>query len=344
MTLRLAIIGNCHAQYFGAALETLPGIEVRTVGLAYPGPINFERKLPTFIHSKHVQKWLDAGEHGLILHQVTADTRLDLYDRITSNRPYPLIRFPYVKFHALVAEKATPEAIETDRRYNAGSFLAAGYPMGDLDRLEALAQKAPILFEYNHFAGAGFAVLFDAIIRAGLEDYIPRADLDDLLQRMEKDRGISHSINPIQRARFRSPLSRRMNEPVQVWREALAEPVSPISAHSLFKTAAGHYRETGRAAYMGILLTLYRQQLHQTWAEIIVDLLVERKRVGLAMLILGRRMGWEDARGCLLAKALKLAVDIRRSPTAYSALHRFAAKYPDSTLPLLLQCCTHIRH
>ena len=98
------------------------------------------------------------------------------------------------------------------------------------------------------------------------------------------------------------------------------------------------------AAYLGIMLTLYKSRLYSNWAEIITNQLADRKRPGLAMLLLGRRIGWEDARGVLFAKGLKLAVDIRRSAPAYAALQRFAARYPDTTLPLLLQCCAQIRH
>lgn len=344
MTLRIAVIGNCHAQYFGAALGTLPSVEVRTVGIPYPGPISFQSQLPTFIHGKHVQRWLDEGERGLVLQQVTAATRFDLYNRITSNRAYPMVRFPYVKFHALVAGEPTPELIESDREYNTASFAAAGYPIKHLERLESLARREFMLFEYNHFTGRGFSILFKAMMRAGLSEHLPGEALEALVRRMEVDSGISNTINAVQRTRYQSPLTRRMDEPLQVWREVRTEPPAPIWAHGLFRAAASHYRESGRPAYMGILLRLYREHRYQTWAEIIIEQLIEKGHAGLAMLVLGNRIGWEDARGYLLVRALKYVLEFRRSPMAYAALRRFAAKHPDTTLPLVLRCCEHIQY
>lgn len=343
MTLRVAVIGNCHAQYFGAAVGTLPGIEVRTVGVAYPGPIAFEGKLPTCIPAKPIQAWLDEGESGLVLHQVTADSRLDLYNRIIGNRFYPLFKFPYVEFHAVANGVNTAEDVDRDRAYNTGSFRAAGYDLAHLDRLETMVRDDPILFCYNHFGGAGFAVLFDAMIEAGLADYIPRADLEALRERMKLDRGISHMISRAQRDRWPSSLIKTLDDPLAVWKAVRDGEVTEITAHSLWQATASKFNETGRSAYLGILIALYRRNYYSNWLLGLIEVLMKKNRTLLVMIMLGPRIAWEDSRGVLFVEALKLARDIRRSAPAYAALRRLAAKYPESTLPLLLQCCQHIR-
>jgi hypothetical protein len=343
VSLRVAVIGNCHAQYFGAALATVPGVKVRTVGLAYPGPIGFGGILPKLVHGREVQAWLEAGGPTLVLHQIAPGTRLDLYERITRERPHPLVRFPYVKFDAAVMARPRRADVAADRAYNSAAFEAAGYPLAVLDSLERMIASEPVLFEYNHFAGALFAVLFQAMIEAGLAQHAPRAALEALHERMAADRGISHAISPVQQKRWRSPLVGRLNRPAEVWAEVRARDLPDIEAHSLFAAAALRYRQGGRPACMGVLLTLYRRRLHSTWADIIVDALAARGRIALAMIVLGRRIGWEDARGTLFTRALTLAAQIRKDPVAYDILRRFAARRPRSTLPLLLQCCDQIR-
>lgn len=343
MTLRVAVVGNCHAQYFSAALGTLPELEVRAVGLAYPGPICFEGRLPQYIHAKQVQAWLDEGERGLVLHQVTADTRLDLYDRITSKRPYPLVKFPYVKFCAAVTEQPTDEDVERDRVYNTGSIEAANYPVAALDRLERMVAEEPILFHYNHFSGLGFSVVFEAMIEGGLADHIPRTDLEDLLARMKKDRGISHMITPVSRARWASPVLGSFETPSMAWAALRADKLTDLGAHGLFKMAIHKAKESGRPGYLAIAINLHKRYQYSSWAEHLVIALLERKHVYLAMLVLGGRIAWEDQRGVLFARALKFAPEIRRNAPAYAALQTLAERHPHSNLPLLLECCNRIR-
>ena len=248
VSLRIAVIGNCHAQYFGAALATVPGVKVRTVGMAYPGPIGFGGILPKLVHGREVQAWLEAGGPTLVLHQMAPGTRLDLYERITRERPHPLLRFPYVKFDAAVLARPTRADRAADRAYNAAAFAAAGYPLAVLDRLERMVASEPVLFEYNHFSGAVFAVLFQAMIDAGLAEHAPRAALEALQGRMAADRGISHAISPVQQKRWRSPLAGRLSRPAEVWAEVRARDLPDIEAHSLVAEAALRYRRGGRPA------------------------------------------------------------------------------------------------
>jgi hypothetical protein len=297
--MRVLLVGNCHAQYLGAALSTLPGAEVRVVGEPYVGPVHFAGVLPGMVTRAEGRDWLPDG--GLFLRQVTDNQRWG--EIALPSAPAETIRFPYFE---------TRSRFGLEERFDLdAAFRAAGLDPSGVRR----ALEAPgAVMGYNKFSGLVFAELLEAL-RPRLEPHL--GDVSDLVQRVRTDRGLAHDPEP---ALLEAPSSPELAEQVR-WRKSLRR-----------------YLRTGSRVEFIACLRLYRPRLYASWTIAIAEALVERGRVYWATRLICWRIGLEDARGRLFAHALGMAWRIRENYDAFRALERAALEMPDTNLPLLLSC------
>src|SRR5215831_7657603 len=90
IAMRLLVVGNCHAQYLGAALRSIPGLDARVIGKSYVGPIHFQRTLPRMTTTGEARDWLQPGD--LMLRQITGHPK---WNSFKIEVPVETVYFPY---------------------------------------------------------------------------------------------------------------------------------------------------------------------------------------------------------------------------------------------------------
>jgi hypothetical protein len=300
--MRLLVTGNCHAQYLGAALSTLPETEVVVWGLPYPGPIHFQGAIARMLPGPAARAWMRGG--AIVLRQVTY-----------------LVPPPMDEMGVSTLDQILYPYFEHRSRFGAGSshftneqaFDIAGL---DLRPIAALIEKPGAVMSYNKFSGEVFAQLLGQLVPA-LGRHTRPEPLCDLVDRMRTDRGLAHSPDP----------SLLVDPP----NDELAEQAEWVSSME-------SYRRDGKPGALARCIAIYRPRRYTAWAMEMSQSLVGRKRVDLATRLLCSHLAYEDARGRLFNHALRYCFDVRTNYAAFRVLESAAQTVPESSLPLWLAC------
>jgi hypothetical protein len=302
--MRLLVVGNCHAQYLGAALRTVPDLDVRVIGKSYIGPIHFQRTLPRMTTAHEAREWLQPDD--LMLRQITAHPK---WAKFKPPVAVETVNFPYFEVPEPFGLAPWFDPIE--------AFAKAGL---DPEPVFARLGEPGAVMYYNKFSGAVFAELL-AALTPRLAHRLPEPDLALLAERMRGDRGIAHDPHPSTVSKRNGPEMRQQ----AIWANQLRE-----------------YKQTGSRKALINCLRVYRPRLYASWAIELCNALVNHRRTYLATVLLTSRIAFEDARGRLFAYALGLSWYIRESYDAFRALERAAAKWPDTRIPFLLEAVKQI--
>ncbi len=294
----ILVFGNCHAQYLGAALASLPGAEVQVVGNAYIGPVHFNWTLPRMISPEEGRNW----KGDLVLMQVTNNDRWMVMQPPSS---VETVLFPYFERRAQFGL--------AERFDQAKTFARAGFDPGPI---EAALQTPGAVMHYNKFSGAVLAEVLQGLTPA-LQTHLSATALAGLVGRMKADRGLAFDPHP---SLLGPHATGELAEQTE-WVEALQE-----------------HRNTGSPAMLRRCISLYRPRLFTIWALRLIDALMARRKARLATILLCSRMAYEDARGRVFAHALRYSLTIRESYDAYRVLEEAAQQHPDTNLPLLFEC------
>jgi hypothetical protein len=304
---RVLVFGNCHGQYLGAALSTLPGADVIVCGKAYPGPVHFRGAFPRVRIGQQCREWFRGGD--VIVRLVTGENTPVPIENWTSDEPGDVIAYPYVEVRERFGLPPKFDVIK-------------GFERAELDPAPVLAalDEPGAVLHYNKFSGSVFAALLSGVAPR-LAPHFPDGAVDKLLGEMRQDLGISHDIHP-----------------------SLVYAGAPGEAGERAKWVAllDAYRQTGSRSALVECFRMYRPRLHVPWTIELATALIHRGRLPLAVRFLCARIALEDARGRLFGHALGWAVPIRENYDAYKIVERAAARHPTTTLPTMLDCLRQI--
>jgi hypothetical protein len=300
--MRLLVTGNCHAQYLGAALSTLPETEVVVWGLPYPGPIHFQGAIARMLPGPAARVWMRGG--AVVLRQVTY-----------------LIPPPIEEMGASTLDQILYPYFEHRGRFGAGSSHFTNEQAFEIAGLDpcpivALMEKPGGAMGYNKFSGEVFAQLL-AQLAPALSRHTRPEPLLGLVDRMRADRGLAHSPDP----------------------SLLVDPPNAeLADQAEWGASMESYRRDGAPGAMARCIALYRPRRSTAWAMEMSQTLIGRKRVDLATRLLCSHLAYEDARGRLFNHALRYCFEVRTNYAAFRVLERAAQAAPDSSLPLWLAC------
>jgi hypothetical protein len=196
LAVKLLITGNCHAQYLGAALRTVPGLKVAVLGKAYIGPIHFNRSLPRLVGHQAAKRWLREGD--LVLQQVTGGRAH--WAEFSAPAGVSVVPYPYFEVRSRFG---LDERIDMDRAFAQAEL--------DPEPVRQALQRPASVYHYSKFAGDVFATLLE-----GLAPRLP-FESSDVMAALRADRGIAHDPEP---SLLAEPASSELVDHVR-WRDSL---------------------------------------------------------------------------------------------------------------------------
>lgn len=347
MTTRIVITGNCHAQYYAAALQSLGIAETRCVGRPFAGPIQFRGTTARFLQPSEVSEWLEQSNahHRIIVRQTTPLGRYQDQDKKLNRIPgVKIVNIPYVKFetflHRTGQENSIRSLVRGDKIFNEMSLAKADIDRSAYDRLLSVVAQAPSLYTRNHFSGRLFAELLDISDFAAA---LPAGDYAQLVESIRSDAGISHDNSGVPSPECISAMNITwMGEHYAAAMEGLGKvTVADLAARPIAKTEAlefflyAHWRKLfhlaqkrgDRAALLKCLM-IYRSEnrFYRPWFRNIAELLLGKKKAGLAARLAADRMAQEDPRALFLEWALEHRPVLQASAAARGVFRLYGAR------------------
>ena len=361
MTIRIAVSGNCQAQYLAAALQqALPEATVRAVGKPFDGPIAFHGNVAEFIRSDEIFSWLTTGPGpGLFFGQTTPLSSNALDSRLAgAKNPVKSIKFPYISFRSLIIKETDERfgpglikaTIRGDEISNATALVKAGVDEARAKDLLDLLKVHPHAFTQNHFSGEFFAAIFSMIDLAPLVELVGSEKVAAFFALMKADAGISHINTGLPQADVARELGLKWTDKVihdlqPFLNMSLAEfrrqDWSPNGKneylyYALWRTLFSQYKNGTHPHGLAKCLIMYRnKRRYVTWCRNIAATFIEQRKFYLAALVLANRMIWNDTRGLMLSWVLTQIPELKKSEAAKRVFRAAAAKAPGSTAKIV---------
>ncbi len=363
---RVLILGNCHAQYLGAALRLAPNVDVKVVGKPFEGPVHVKGVLPSMIDLKSGFEWIAGSpQRPVVISQTTPKGRDGFSEKLNARGVentaayFPFIRFGVLDLNVVQdgpeGERLIKRTIRKDRIFNELSVIAAGGTGDDLDYIERGLVEEPAFYMNSHYTGAVYARIFGLLRRSALAEALGYAEFDAFIHRVSQDPGIGHLLGPLPHVRVMESLGIKWSfaDAVRTAGRCLAGP-NP-GAHDVirgngvvsFALFRSHYKiatDQNSLRSLNICIRIYRSnRFYLRWSDLLAIALFRRNKPMLATIVLLHRMAWDDARGSMFEVALRHVRAMSRSEHALRVIDRYAERYPDSNISILPRIVARFR-
>ena len=362
MAPRILVAGNCHAQYFGAALRALTDLDVKVLGRPFEGPVHFNAVLPDMIDTKSGLEWFKSSpEIPIMLLQTTPMTKEGLSERLTATGfRHHTVRFPFIRYAALDVrsipegpdgDRAVRRALRLDTIFNESSMLSAGLAPEGLQKVRQALSMEPSFYMNSHYTGAIYAEIFAFMENSELAYLMGSETFKRFIDGVRLDIGVSHLLGPMPHPRIMEAMDLKwsLNDLIKTrYNQTLHVPArlnnkgqsnNGVVDFSIFRLHYNQFNKSKNRRHLRMCLKLYKEnRFFLNWTPYLADIFMDIGRPLCAAIILLHRMAWDNARGSSFSLVLTRLPALARFPSIRPLFEKYAQQYPDSQIPLANAC------